>query len=552
MKLKMNTIFKNIAAVSAVIFLTTACDSDINTLGTDFFGIDVDNIIKSEEFEVVTYGSALAPVQTNRFTSQPFGIYVDPVFGKTTYDFVTQVSIPSANPDFGTSAVLDSVVISIPLFSSVAGVEGDNRTYRLDSVYNTTAATSFKIFENRFFLNSFNPQNLSEPATYFSDLGPVIDGNKGTLIFEDLLFVPSPREVRLSQVNDEGVRNVTLREPPAYRKTIASATSTAPNLQENINYWKSKIFDQEGTANLASISSFQNYFRGLYFQANNANANGNLTYFNLNEAAIIIYYKSLIPDTFDSNNDGSTTDLIELKSTYRLSFRGNRATLINRQLTPAIQTAIQAGGNAVQGDASLYLQGGPGSMAFVDLFGPDADMDGEADALTALKSRQAVINDATLTFFVDQSQVSPGRTEPERIIIYDADNLRILADFATNSSSPVAAVNSNTAHLGRLERVTPGNLNTAGVQYRLRLTNHISNIVNASRENSRLGLLVTQNVDALVPLSNIFDSNNANAVDVQRIFLGSAISHEGTILHGSNSPDVSKRPVFKIFYTEPN
>lgn len=548
----MKTIFKSIAAVATVIFLTTACDSDINSLGTDFFGVDVDNIIKSEEFDVVTFGTALSPVQTNRFTSQPFGIYVDPVFGKTTYDFVTQITVPSANPDFGTSVVLDSVVISIPLFSRVETVEGDNRIYRLDSVYNTIASIGLKIFENRFFLNSFNPQNLSEPATYFSDFGPVIDSNKGDLIFEDLIFVPDPREIRLSRVNDEGERNVTLREPPAYRETIASATSAQSSLVQNINFWKSKIFDQQGNANLASVSAFQNYFRGLYFQVDNTSANGNLSYFNLNDAAVIMYYRSLIPDSFDSNNDGSTTDLIELSSTYRMNFRGNRATLINRQLNPAIQTALQAGGNTVTGDASLYLQGGPGSMAFVDLFGPDLDMDGEADALTALKAREVVINDATLTFFVDQAQVTPGRTEPERIIIYDADNLRILSDFVTNSSNPVAAINSNTSHLGRLERVTPGNLNTAGVQYRLRLTNHISNIVNAGRENSRLGILVTQNVDALVPLSNVFDNNTANAVDVQRVFLSSAISHEGTILHGSNSPDVTKRPVFKIFYTEPN
>jgi len=552
MKLNMKSVFKNAVLVIAAIAVIVACDSGVNSLGTEFLGIDVDNVIQSEEFDVLTYNTGLNPVQTNRFTSQPFGVYNDPVYGRYTYNFVTQAAIPLANPDFGTDVAIDSVVISIPLYASALGTEGGNRFFELDSIYNGDATTIIKLYENNYFLNNFNPQDLTQASRFFSDLEPTIDANKGALIFNGLQFKPNKAEVKLidSDVNGNKILGdaidftVNSREAPAFRAVIARAGDQNQALAANINYWKSKIIDQQGTSNLSSIREFQNYFRGFYFQVDTAIADANFAHLNLNNAAVIIYYKSLIT--------GGTGDRVS--TAYRIALTGNSATLINKEFNPAILASIQAAGNATTGDPSIYLKGGPGAMAFVDLFGADLNMDGEADALTALKARDVVINDATLTFFVDQSQVTiGGQSEPERIIIYDTENNISLADFILpGGASGGGSINSNTTHLGRLVREDPGNINSKGVSYTLRLTAHISQILQGVRENVRLGIAVTQNVDLLGAPSFIKDNNNSNAVPINQILQGSAISHEGTILHGSNSPDMSKRPVFKIFYTEPN
>jgi hypothetical protein len=553
MKLNMKSIFKNAAVVMATVAVIVSCDSGVNSLGTDFLGIDVDNVIQSEVFDVLTYNTELNPVQTNRFTSQPFGVYDDPVYGTYTYNFVTQATIPLANPDFGTDVAIDSVVISIPLYASVASIEGSNRLYELDSIYNGEATTVFKLYENNYFLNNLNPQDLTQASRFFSDLEPAIDANKGALIFDGLQFKPEKAEVRLidTDVNGDKIPSegtdftVNSREAPAFRAVIARAgDQNFPTLVSNIDYWKNKIIDQQGTSSLSTIREFQNYFRGFYFQVDRTTNDANFAHLNLNNAAVIIYYKSLIA--------GGTGNLVP--TAYRIGLRGNSATLIRKEFNPSILASMQAAGNTTTGDPSLYLKGGPGAMAFVDLFGPDVDMDGEADALTALKARGVVINDATLTFFVDQSLVTAGgQSEPERIIIYDTENNVALADFVlAGGANSIPSVNSNLTHLGRLVREDAGNINSKGVSYTLRLTAHITRILQGVRENVRLGIAVTQNVDLLGPLSFVKDNNNSNAVSINQILAGSAASHEGTVLHGSNSLDTSKRPVFKIFYTESN
>lgn len=552
-KLKfMKRIFKNVAVVFTIVITLAACDNDLNTLGTDFLGVNLDSIIKTETFNVVTFSSALNPVQTNRFGSQPFGIYEDPVYGRSTYEFATQARIPAINPDFGTAVEIDSVVLSIPLFSRVTVIDGENRSYALDSIYNGEATTFFNLYENNLFLSDFDTQDLTAPARYFSNLGPSFASNKGPLLLGNIPFKPNAAEVRLitSDVNGDRVLNgasdfvVNSREAPALRTVIARAGDVnSPILNANIDYWRQKIFNQQGSTNLSSIREFQNFFRGFYFEiATNTSPEGNFSHLNVNQGAVIIYYKSVL-----SNAENPTS------ATYRIAFAGNRATLINNNLNPAILSSIQAGGNQVTGDANLYLKGGPGAMAFVDLFGADLNMDGEADALTALKARDVIINDATLTFFVDQSQVTAGRTEPERIIIYDSENNVALADFViATGNNAVASINSNTGHLGRLVRSDSGNLNSPGVSYTLRLTNHVTNILAGRTENVRLAIAVSQNVDLFGAPPFVLDNNAGNAITISQILASTAISHEGTILHGNTSPEISKRPVLKISYTETN
>jgi hypothetical protein len=562
MKLNMKSIFKNAIIVMGFAVIVVSCEGDVNSLGIDFLGIDVDNVIKSEEFTAITFSTALNPVQSNGFTSQPFGVYDDPVYGMSTHDFVTQLRLATVNPSFGTTSVLDSVVITIPLHATIATIAGENRTYTLDSVYNGTEKTKLRIYENNYFLNTFDPTDLTQAPRYFSDLGPTIDANKGQLLHENLEFKPLKREVRLiaSDALGNKISNpnpnpdgtdlfiVTSREPPAYRAVLARANDS------RITYWQNKIFNQEGSANLRTSGAFQNYFRGLYFKTLNtasdvAGEKGNLTHFNLNGASIIMYYTTMIQDI-----TGNTTGLVPVQSSFKILLANNKVNLIRQEFKPAILASLQSSGNTITGDPSIFLKGGSGSMGFVDLFGPDIDLDsaGEADQLTALKARSLIINDATLTFFVDQTQVTSGRTEPERIVIYDVDNAVVLADFAVPTANGVAAVSANTTHLGRLVRETPRDVTTSGVSYTLRITRHITQILAGTRENVRLGIAVSQNVNVVGELPRVQNRNAPNPITVDKIFLGTAISHEGTVLHGSNSPDISKRPVFKIFYTEPN
>ena len=294
-----------------------------------------------------------------------------------------------------------------------------------------------------------------------------------------------------------------------------------------------------------SDSNFQNFFRGLYFQITDTQDEGVLSYLNLQGADIVLFYTSDIVDINDVNNNGSTTDIIQddLASTYRINIAGTRAAFLRSEVPNQIQTDIANSFDPINGAERLYLNGGEGAMTFIDLFGPDQDNDGEADALTELKRKEIIVNEANLEFFVDQSvfaNADPNK-EPERIFIYDFETRNVLSDFAI-SGNGIAA---NTNHLGRLERDENGN----GLKYRIRITRHIENILSGDVDNNRLGLFVSQNV-ALLGSAGV--KNQTQPLVIESIPVSSAISHEGTVLHGNLSSDVDKRLKLKVFYTEVN
>ena len=81
------------------------------------------------------------------------------------------------------------------------------------------------------------------------------------------------------------------------------------------------------------------------------------------------------------------------------------------------------------GEEKLYVRGGEGIAAVVSLFGDDNDGNGVADELDEIRQNNWLINEANLIFYVDQDAISDGYKEPERLILYDIDNGRLLTDY---------------------------------------------------------------------------------------------------------------------------
>jgi hypothetical protein len=522
----MKKILNCMTMVAAIVFVLVSCDTDPNELGGDFLGVDIDNRIVGEEFEVTAFSTRLNPVQTNNAPSVLLGTYSDPVYGKSTYDLVSQISIPFANPDFGRFQQIDSVVLTIPYFSRQVGIDGEEVLYELDSIYGNGNVT-IEAFENGFFLSSFDQENVSENAVYFSDQEELISSNvQGDKIFTIENFEPDDSEVLLFDADNDTIPRERLS--PRYRQLL------------DTDFWQQKIIDQEDTENLSSDSNFQNFFRGIYFNVASDSGDGLLAGLNLSQADITIYYQTEIQDLNDADNDDDTNEFIPLNSSYRLSFAGNRAFFIDNEFTPEVETAIENSENPEVGSDRLYLKGGEGAITFIDLFGPDLDNDGEADALTDLMERDILVNEARLDLFVDQSAVAGGESEPERIVIYNAETGAFLADFQLSGSG--SAINSNTVHLGRLEREGDD-----GVRYRIRLTQHVTNILNGLRENTRLALAVSQNVN-LVGQADV--KNPEPPFNIENVQINSVVAHEGTVLHGNLSSDPDKRLKLELFITE--
>ncbi|HSM63186.1 MAG TPA: DUF4270 family protein, partial [Gillisia sp.] len=193
--------------------------------------------------------------------------------------------------------------------------------------------------------------------------------------------------------------------------------------------------------------------------------------------------------------------------------------------------------NTQTGAKNLFLEGGEGVMSVINLFEDEAE-------LAELRANNWLINEANLTFFVDQERVQGGSSEPERIYLYNLNTNEQLFDYLIDPSlNEASPLNSVISHSSRLKRDENGD----GVSYKIRITEHVKNVLNKDSTNVRLGLVVTQNINL------IRNSALKSTVDgIDRVPRTSVIAPKGTVLHGNLSPNVEKRLQFNIYYTETN
>jgi hypothetical protein len=269
--------------------------------------------------------------------------------------------------------------------------------------------------------------------------------------------------------------------------------------------------------------------------------------FGTSAANITLYY----------SKDPVLEDGVRVQSTYVLNFTGNRVNFINNQFIFTIPE-----GNPVTGDERLYLKGGEGSTAVVDLFNAGTYDDGfspefiafknsfvETDLVTGkYKKSIRLINEANLVFYVDQAIVEGN--EPNRIYLYDLKNNTPLIDYFVDLVNTTVPSNSKANHLGVLQReggVAAGD----GIKYKIKITEHIKNLLIRDSTNVKLGLAVSSNVNLenAVPQYKVLTTEDAV---VNKVPVSSILSPRGTVLYGSNTTDEQKRLYLEIYYTEPN
>ncbi|MFD2517159.1 DUF4270 domain-containing protein [Salinimicrobium flavum] len=514
-----------ITTVIAVVFSFLACEDDFETIGGSVIGEPGFNADLYDEAEVSATTYKLPPVQTNNLPANLLGVFNDPVFGKQTANILSQVSLSLPDPDFGTEPVLDSVVLRIPYFSREVETEDNETTvYALDSIYGNSPI-KLSIQETIFFLNAFDPEtNFQQAQKYYSNLGDQIQNNLTSgVLYENNSFLPSSEGIVEYITNAEGEAD-TLNLPPALK------------IQLSKQFFQTKILDKAGSAELSSVNNFRNYFRSIYINAEQVGDDGVMMLLNFNEGAgITLYYTSKKPDVGDEDEDEDTEELVEVQSQYRLP------------LGPAKVNTFEQDVPDFSNEENLFLKGGEGSMAIIDLFsGPDSDGDGVSDELEALRENNWLINEANLEFFVNRDHTA-NLAEPERLYIYDINNNVFLKDYRLDMPGQVNEMTStsNNRHLAPLTRTEDGR----GVSYKIRVTDHINNILNKDSTNVRLGLVVSQNVN-LVTNSAVLQSGNGEA-EVTRVPSNSVITPEATVLYGPEAEDEEKRLKLKIYYTEP-
>lgn len=559
--MRLKNIIKRALGVLGLAVLIISCEDEFGSVGTEIVGEVNFETELAQDFGTVAYsrnyadGSQFNGVQTNVVQIGALGHYNDPIYGPTTASFLSQVRLSRFDPDFGNDTVIDSVTFSLSYFSTLEEVDEDgNNVYVLDSIFNNTGSMNLSVFRSNFFLNSLDPATgFEDPAIYFSNQSDEFTGIEGDLLFEIQDFTPSAEEIVLTVPMEDEDGNITdefeesERLAPQLRLVF---DKNDPDDMAVIDYWTETIINQEGQPTLLNPNGFNDYFRGLYLRAESPNGTGSFFLFELDQLNIEIFYSFTGEGGTDTDDDGfiipdGTGELaIELDGVRTIQYENDFSG------SPIGAVAFNDSQNTEVGEEELFLKGGDGAIVLVDLFGPN-EAEGINIQLDRLRTcSNIIINEANLTFFVDQEalgEAGTGVLEPERIFIYDFDNNRTLIDGeidgTTGSSGPL---NTRVNHLGRLTREVENDLSSDGVSYRLRLTQHVNNIIKNDSTNVRLAIGVAQNV---TEQGTALIGGTGSLQEGLRIPLTSVISPEGTILHGSTSTDEEKRLRLRIFYT---
>jgi hypothetical protein len=543
------SLIKRLFLVLTVVFFAS-CDDEFSELGADVVDGDIHSNLIRTEAVIKAYDRATGPVQTNNLDINTLGVYNNPVFGKTTAHYVTQVEMTTSyvNPTLY-NPVIDSVWIYIPYRNTMitAASAGVDATYKVDSIYSgENDSFTLDIKRNNFFLRDSDANSGgTEGQKYYSDYKSIIDGQAGSV---SLLKGGPQNHIYKKTVIKRSARYTTAAG--VLRDTIVE--TIAPGM---FYYLKEDIIGQvlfgSGSAGkLLNNSVFREYFRGLYFTATQ---NGDQSAYgapNFDGGIITVKYTDHL----------SATDNAPTKKTMQLSLTGNSLNLFENNYSNDFLNAVNTSNAEVAaGESRLYIKGGEGSMAFIDI-----DTTSLADLKPdAAGNKRALINEANLIFYVDESANAMGKVvngkkaiEPPRIFLYDVNNKRPMYDYYTDGTTISSYPKLSKYVHGGIKDITTGS-----TQYKIRITDHINNIINKDSTNVKIGLVVTEGISLITnaTLKNPWTEpwfKGVPPVLVQlpvTILPAASVTHPfGTVLYGTNLPTTDpKRLKLEIFYTKP-
>lgn len=240
---------------SGMLLSLIACKKKESLLGKEIYDesmlLDANGV---DTFSIIAFTELVDSTVTANARFALLGAYNDPVFGKVSSGFYTQLRLSANNPDFGdiSAIVIDSVVLGLEYRDQYGSgnYEQDFAVFRVnedlsaDSLYKNNSSSSTQL-ENLIAdgFQSFIP-DVSKPH------------------FEGADTIPAPPQLRLRLNNEFG------------QELISSSTS----------------------GNMADNEAFLNYFKGLHVITQNANISSNSgAVYSLDlldsDSKLTIYYK---------------------------------------------------------------------------------------------------------------------------------------------------------------------------------------------------------------------------------------------------------------------
>nr|WP_315223541.1 DUF4270 domain-containing protein [uncultured Flavobacterium sp.] len=517
----------------ATVAVFYSCDKDFIEIGDTLIG-DNHFGLEPENYDVNAYNQKVTPVASNNLNTNPLGIYDNAVFGTTTANFNTQVALSEYAPTIGEGVEVDSVTINIPYFvlssKTVINSETGNSTYVLDSVFGPAdGKLKLSVYESGYYMRDLDPSgSVQTSQLYYTNQNVDFDGQKGTLLndssnkLENDEFFFSSKEIVEKTVDATTKVETKKRFPPEMR------------LHLNREFFKTKLLDASKASNLANADLFKNYFRGLYFKVEKSgSSNSNAAMMDFKKGKITVFYKAKTAITTDDEN-------VKENKTLVLNLTGNTVSL--QEESNATPDYLDATQNDVVADDKLYLKGGQGSMAIIEL-------NDFATQLADIKAKGWMVNEANLVFTIDSDKMKD-LDEPLRVYLYDATNNTPIVDYIADGTT------SLTGDTRRAKYIYDGIINLdattkKGKTYKIRLTSYIRNLIKNDKAVAvKLGLVVTD--DITIVASSKMDPKTINNSNFKEVPRASVMSQTGTVLFGGTAASADKKVKLQVYYTKPN
>ena len=405
--------------------------------------------------------------------------------------------------------------------------------YELDSLIGNTEATfKLKVSELDYFLRPYDPDSNFEKFQKYYSNNTLPENFSGYTLFDSEIKIDSNELVFYNEDDPE-------TEEDDESEVVKERLSPRIRVDLDHDFFQTKFLDIEGSQEISNLDNFKLYFKGLVLEAYDF-SDPLLMILNFNEAEIKVVYeyqKYNKQDTPDDNSD-DTVDTEEADFLFKLN--GIQLNSFKHDAYPGyVYSAIA---DTITNPERVYLKGGQGIMAEIELFKDDNGV----DVLEEIRSKEWLVNEANISIYIDKEMLSSsgGIIEPSRLYLYDLVNKAPIIDYFVDNSAGQKSYQNKVIHGGIIELDDDKN----GLMYKIRISEHIKNVVRKDSTNVKLGLVVS---------SDINNTINIEVKDSEYMLftpLSSAINPLGTVLIGPSpsAENFDKRMKLNLFYTEVN
>lgn len=378
------------------LFLNDAAQGDETSYDVIAYNIDNHDSIRSD---------------AGKLGAGVLGAFSEGKFGMQRASFLTQLRLSTYDPDFGTNATVDSVVLVIkPTYQS------DSLTTTTDENYiyaGSDGNVDAKKVVKTYPVNKFGNTKINGKTTFNIKVFEVLDFLKSAsdTVKSNQNFAFDPQFLGSKEFKGD-ISSVEITKDSDGSSLLPTAIST-PGIRINLNkdFFQTKIIAKKGKPELQDASNFTRYFKGLRIAVDETD--GYLFQFAPTTMELIMYYK------YDKTENGSTT---RPQATYSFDLSSSLNARIGQYEYNRIGSvfANSSIGNTQNGDDKLFLQG---------MGGPSIGIKIPEETIKTLKklyeNDKAAIISAKIRIYADDVLWKNGYAKPTALTFlqkYQEDN----------------------------------------------------------------------------------------------------------------------------------